>query len=60
MIKEIPTTIVIEANIETSTEMLALTVIELDLEKNIAYITLEKIMVLLVTKVENCTKSYNS
>ena len=40
--------IVMETNIETSTEMIVLTVIEVGLEKNIAYITLERIMVWLV------------
>ena len=56
-IVEIPTKIVIE----TSTEMIALTVIEVGLEKNIAYINLEKIIVLMVTtqSVKDCTMSYN-
>ena len=35
IIVEIPTKIVIETNIETSTEIIALTVIEVGLEKNI-------------------------
>ena len=53
-------------DIETSTEitigMIALTEIEVGLEKDINHITLEKIMVLLVTiqGLNNCTKSYNS
>ena len=47
----------IETNIEIS--IIALTVIEVGLEKNIAYIMLEKIMVLLVTiqGLNDCTKS---
>ena len=42
--------------------LIALTVIEVGLEKNIAYITLEKIMVLSVTiqGLNNCIRSYNS
>ena len=62
MIVEIPTKIVIETNIETSTEMIALMVIEVGLDKNITYIMLEKIMVLLVTiqGLNDCTRSYSS
>ena len=62
MIVETPTKIVIETNIETSTEMIALMVIEVGLEKNTTYIMLEKIMVLLVTfqRLNNCTRSCNS
>ena len=54
--------IVIKINIETNIEMLAMTVIEVGLGKNIAYIMLEKIMVLLVTiqRLNNCTKPCNS
>ena len=57
MIAEILTKIIIETNIGTSTEMIALTVIEVGLEKNIVYIMLEKIIVLLVTVqgLNDCT-----
>ena len=56
------TKIVIEANIETSTEMIVLIVIEVGLEKNTAYITLERIMVWLVViqRLNNTMESYNS
>ena len=62
IIVEIPIKIVTETNIETGTEMIALTMIQVGLEKNIAYIMLEKTMVLLATiqELNDCTKSYNS
>ena len=42
--------------------MIALTVIEVGLEKNFAYITLEKTIVLMVTaqSLKDSTTSYNS
>ena len=51
-----------ETNIETSTEMILLTVIEVGLEKNIAYIALDRIMVWLVViqRLNNTMESYNS
>ena len=47
---------------ETNTEMIVLTVIEVGLEKNIAYITLEGIMVWLVViqRLNDTMESYNS
>ena len=51
-----------ETNIETNTEIIVLTVIEVGLEKNIAYIRLERIMVWLVViqRLNNTMASYNS
>ena len=51
-----------ETNIETSTEMIVLTVIEVGLEKNITYITLERIMVWLVViqRLNDTMESYNN
>ena len=59
IIIELATKTKIGINIETSTEMTAMTKIEVGLEKNHAYITLEMMLVLKVTiqSLNNSTKS---
>ena len=56
------TKIGIEKSTEITIEMIALTEIDVNVEKDITHITLEKIMVLLVTikELKDCTKSCSS
>ena len=62
IITEIVTKTKIEIKTKTNTEMTAMTKLEVGLEKNIVYIMLEKIMVLLATiqGLNYTIKSYNS